>query len=65
VADSERGAVFDRLAVLAPAPSSVTREGIMRLDHSMLDLWWDEFGLGDIQLWRHWEHSWPNQKGSD
>ena len=35
------------------------------LDRSMLDLWWDEFGLGDIQLWRHWEHSWPDQKGSD
>jgi hypothetical protein len=65
VADSERGAVFDRLAALAPAPRGVTREGIMRLDHSMLDLWWDEFGLGDIQLWRHWEHSWPDHDKSN
>ena len=65
VTDSERGAVFDRLAALVPAPHGVTREGILRLDHSMLDLWWDEFGLGDIQLWRHWEHSWPDHKGKE
>ncbi len=61
VPDSERGAVFDRLTALVPAPPGVTREGIVRLDRTMLDLWWDQFGLGDVKLWRHWERSWPDQ----
>lgn len=58
VGDSERSRVYDRLAELVPAPSGVTREGILRLDREMLDLWWDELDLGDISLWRHWERSW-------
>jgi hypothetical protein len=57
----DRGLVYDRLAVLAPPPSSVTREGILRLDQQMLDLWWNELGLGDISLWRHWERSWSQE----
>jgi hypothetical protein len=55
---AERSRLFDRLAELVPAPQGVTREGILRLDQPMLDLWWNEFGLGDISLWRHWEHNW-------
>ena len=58
---SERSRVFDRLAELVPAPAGATREGILRLDQPMLDLWWNEFGLGDISLWRHWEHSWSTR----
>jgi hypothetical protein len=44
--------------VLAPPPASVTREGILRLDQPMLDLWWNALGFDDISVWRHWEHSW-------
>jgi hypothetical protein len=34
-----RARVYERLAALAPPPASVTREGIMRLDPSMLHEW--------------------------
>jgi hypothetical protein len=34
-----RGSVYDRLAALAPPPSGVTREGIVRLDEHMLEAW--------------------------
>lgn len=59
---SERALVYDRLNQLVPAPSGVTREGILRLDRPMLDLWWNELGFGDISLWRHWERSWSEKK---
>jgi len=55
---AEREQVFDRLAGLVPPPSSVTRDGILRLDRTMLDAWWNQLDLGDISLWRHWERSW-------
>jgi hypothetical protein len=54
----DREHVYDRLAELVPAPAEVTREGILRLDRGMLDLWWNELGFGDATLWRHWERSW-------
>lgn len=60
--ESDRGRVYDRLAQLVAAPPGVTREGILRLDRPMLDLWWNELGYGDISLWRHWERSWANAK---
>jgi len=41
VDEAWRGAVFDRLAQLVPAPLGVTREGIVRLDRRMLDAWWN------------------------
>ncbi len=56
-ADRER--VYDRLAEMVSAPAGVTREGILRLDPAMLDLWWNELGFGDASLWRHWERAWP------
>jgi hypothetical protein len=62
VPDSDRGRVFDRLAQLVSPPSGVTREGILRLDPQMLDLWWNELGLGDVSLWRHWEREWSQKK---
>jgi hypothetical protein len=62
VPDSDRGRVYDRLAQLVPAPAGVTREGILRLDRQMLDLWWNELGFGDTALWRPWERSWPQEK---
>lgn len=62
VRDSDRGRVYDRLAQLVSPPAGVTREGILRLDPQMLDLWWNELGFGDVSLWRHWERSWAQQK---
>jgi hypothetical protein len=58
----ERTIVFDRLAALVPPPPTVTREGILRLDATMLDAWWNAFDLGDISLWRHWEQSWTGRE---
>src|SRR5262249_10091777 len=62
VPEADRGRVYDRLAQLVPAPAGVTREGILRLDRQMLDLWWNQLGFGDTALWRHWERSWPPDK---
>src|SRR5574341_1502183 len=36
-----RGEVYDRLAGLAPPPSGVTRDGVLRLDQRMLNRWWE------------------------
>jgi len=66
VSDADRPGVYDRLASLAPPPAGVTREGILRLDRSMLDAWWNSRGFGNIDLWRTYEHDWsqrpPNSK---
>lgn len=58
VEEGQRVRVYDRLAKLAPPPSGVTKDGILRLDQPMLDLWWNALGFDDISIWRHWEHSW-------
>jgi hypothetical protein len=58
VNETDRPAVYDRLASLAPPPAGVTREGILRLDRPMLDAWWSSFGFGDITLWRTYERNW-------
>jgi hypothetical protein len=50
--------VYDRLSQLVPPPATVTKEGILRLDQPMLDLWWNELGFDDISVWRYWERSW-------
>jgi hypothetical protein len=57
---SERTRVYDRLATLVPPPAGVSRAGVLRLDQTMLDLWWNELGLGDVSLWRTWERSWAD-----
>lgn len=62
VDDVNRGRVYDRLATLVPPPAGVTREGILRLDQQMLDLWWNQLGLGDVSLWRTWERAWSPHK---
>jgi hypothetical protein len=64
VSAAERVVVFNRLATLVAPPPGVTREGILHLDGQMLDLWWNEFGLGDISLWRHWERSWSERSAN-
>jgi hypothetical protein len=53
----ERAKVYDRFATLVPPPQGVTRDSILRLDQSMLDLWWNSLDLGDISIWRFWEQS--------
>src|SRR4029077_20491077 len=60
---AERPTVYDRLAALAPPPAGVTLDGILNLDKTMLDSWWNAFDLGDISLWRHWEQSWTGREG--
>jgi FecR protein len=60
----DRARVYDRLAELVPPPPQVTRDGVMRLDQHMLDLWWSQLGFGDISLWRTWERSWGPQGNS-
>jgi FecR-like protein len=62
VDESQRGPVYDRLATLVPPPSGVSRDGILRLDQKMLDLWWNQLGLGDVSLWRTWERTWAPDK---
>jgi hypothetical protein len=62
VSSAERPALYDRLAALVPPPPGVTREGILRLDITMLDSWWNALDLGDISLWRHWEQSWTGRE---
>jgi FecR protein len=54
---AERAEVYDRFAALVPPPAGVTRDGILQLDQSMLDLWWNALNLGDIYLWRYWEQA--------
>jgi FecR protein len=52
---ADRGRVFDALNTSVPAPKGVTREGIVRGEHAMLDAWWNELGYDDIAVWRKWE----------
>jgi hypothetical protein len=59
---ADRELVYARLAEMVPAPAGVTREGALRLDRAMLDLWWNELGFVDISVWRHWERSWSQEK---
>ena len=61
VSDADRPGVYDRLAVLAPPPAGVTREGILRLDRQMLDTWWNSLGFGDVSLWRTFERDWSQR----
>jgi len=58
--ESQRPLVYERLQQLVPPPAGVTKDGVMRLDQPMLDLWWSELGFDDIAIWRHWERSWSD-----
>ena len=62
---NDRGRVYDHLAKLVPPPPAVTRAGVLRLDPTMLDMWWNQLGLGNVSLWRTFERSWSetNHKG--
>jgi len=41
-----------------PPPDDVTRDGVHAGRREMLDRWWDELGLGSMQLWRQWQQGW-------
>jgi hypothetical protein len=50
----ELGPLHDRLAVLLPPPAGVTREGILRRDQKMIDLWWTRLGIAPPKKWKFW-----------
>ena len=41
VDENERGQIYDKMVALVPAPEGVTREGVLQLDATMLELWRD------------------------
>jgi hypothetical protein len=52
---SERGALYDRVAVLRPPPSGVTRNGIMASNGAMLEAWRRTLGFAEVKhWWLHW-----------
>ena len=61
--EDERARVHDRLAMLVPPPEGVTREGILRGDSQMLDLWWEKLGLRGASFWRRWKTAYPEPRG--
>jgi hypothetical protein len=56
---SQRARVFDRFAQLIPLPPQVTRDGVLLLNPSMLDLCWNALNLEDTEWWREWKRPWP------
>jgi hypothetical protein len=56
--NAQREVVYAKLAKFVPPPPGVTEEGILRLDRSMMDRWWNELGFDDIAVWRRWERAW-------
>lgn len=62
VQGEERARVYDRLVALTPPPAGVTREGILAGERRMMDLWWDELGLGVTTWWRLWKSPGPPQE---
>jgi hypothetical protein len=56
-----RGLVYDRLASLVTIPASVTRQGILEADSSMLDQTWNALELGQTDWWRSWKRQWPSR----
>ena len=68
VSGSDRALVYDRLAMLVPPPSGVTREGVLKLNQQMLDAWkekleyrWND-GLSS-GLFKTWRKTWARALG--
>ncbi len=64
----DRARVYDKLAAFAPPPAGVTREGVLRLDKTMLETWrqtleseWIGFGKGLLKTKGDW--LWKLKKG--
>ena len=64
VDEPQRLIVYDRLRTIAPPPTGVTKEGILRLEQPMLDEWWNALGFDNISVWRQWERSWAGDRTS-
>jgi hypothetical protein len=62
VSVDQRDRVFDRLTEFVPPPASVTREGIRKGRHDMLDDWWDALGFDTASWWRTWKQAWREEK---
>jgi hypothetical protein len=54
----ERARVYDRLATLAPPPSGVTRDAVLRGDRRALDQWWDALALETGTWWKLLKKKW-------
>jgi FecR-like protein len=54
----ERGRVYDRLMLLAPAPQGVTRVAVLSGDRMALSLWWDSLGMDTGTWWRLLKKKW-------
>ena len=66
VRDNDRGRVYDRLAALAPPPAGVTRDGVLQLNHEMLELWKNEMQstwTHESRLRRAWINVWTRALG--
>ncbi len=51
----ERGALYDRVAVLRPPPVGVTRDGILANNGTMLEAWRRTLGFPEVKRWwLHW-----------
>jgi Putative zinc-finger/FecR protein len=59
--ESERSRIYDRLARLVPPPATVTRDGIVNREKTMIDAWWDQLGLGNTDWWRMWKGPLPTK----
>ena len=53
----DRGAVFDRLAVLVGGPAGI-REAAIAGDRGALDQLWNLLDLGSTEFWRGWKRRW-------
>ena len=65
----DRARVYDKLAAFAPPPAGVTREGVLRLDQTMLEAWrqtlepeWIGTGKGLLKTKGDW--LWKLKKGA-
>jgi len=62
VTDEERPGVHEALARLVPPPAGVTREGLLNRDQKMIDRWWNQLELGDLEGWREWKRPWDTSR---
>jgi hypothetical protein len=57
VGAADRAAVIDALEDQVAMPDGVTRDAVLRLDKTALDLWWESLGLGNTSWWRTWKRT--------
>ena len=67
VNNNERARVYDRMTALVAPPEGVTRQGILKLDQSMLDRWKVKLGLSwdEVMQPKHsvWKKLWKETLG--